>query len=343
MKLTSRAEQGRVDDTKAFAHAIGAPSLLAGGAALALSRPGARAGLSVRPGEDRHSVGPGAAPDVLSRILADQLTRLWGQQVIVHQPAGRGRRGRDPRGGAAPRRRPHALHVACHPTTSRCRSCRAISRSTWCAISCRSASSASIRWWSRRSADLGVNTLPELIALAKKRKGELNVAAGNRGSILHLTGEWLRSATGIDVTLLHYAAAPQAITDMLGGRVQAMIDAVTAMRGAIDGGKLKPLAVATQQARSRIPGPADGGRNHPGLRGDGLARADGAARHARAAGAAGSATTCARCWPSPSCRSATRSSAPTSARPRPSELTAFIREQQQIWRPVIAETAKAIR
>ncbi len=55
------------------------------------------------------------------------------------------------------------------------------------------------------SAELGVNTLPELIALAKKRKGELNFAAGNRGSILHLTAEWLRSATGIDVTLLHYA------------------------------------------------------------------------------------------------------------------------------------------
>ena len=47
----------------------------------------------------------------------------------------------------------------------------------------------------------------ELIALAKKRKGELNFAAGNRGSILHLTGEWLRSAAGIDVTLLHYASA----------------------------------------------------------------------------------------------------------------------------------------
>ena len=55
------------------------------------------------------------------------------------------------------------------------------------------------------SRDLGVSTLPELIALAKKRKGELNIAAGNRGSILHLTGEWLRSATGIDVTLVHYA------------------------------------------------------------------------------------------------------------------------------------------
>ena len=43
------------------------------------------------------------------------------------------------------------------------------------------------------SPALGVSTLPELIALAKKRPGELNIAAGNRGSILHFTAEWLRT------------------------------------------------------------------------------------------------------------------------------------------------------
>ena len=103
-----------------------------------------------------------------------------------------------------------------------------ISRSTCCAISCRSDMSAIIRWCSRRASDLGVNTLAELIALAKKRKGELNFAAGNRGSILHLAAEWLRSATGIEVTLVHYPSASQAITDILGGRVHAMVDAVPA-------------------------------------------------------------------------------------------------------------------
>ena len=126
--------------------------------------------------------------------------------------------------------------------------------------------------------DLGVNTLAELIALAKKRKGELNIAAGNRGSILHLTGEWLRSATGIDVTLVHYPSAPQAIADILGGRVHVMIDAVA----------------AHARRDRRRPAQAAGGRDHrsgcrtfpdlptvaetiPGFRGGRLARADGAA------------------------------------------------------------------
>ena len=170
------------------------------------------------------------------------------------------------------------------------------------------------------SRDLGVNTLPELIALAKKRKGELNIAAGNRGSILHLAGEWLRSAAGIDVTLVHYPSASQAITDMLGGRVHVMIDAVPAMRGAIEGGQLKPLAVATKKRLPNFPGSADGGRDHPGLRGGGLARADGAARHARAAGARIS-DDLRKVLAEPDVRrSATRNSAPTSARPRPRSL-----------------------
>ena len=191
------------------------------------------------------------------------------------------------------------------------------------------------------SADLGVGTLPELIALAKKRKGELNVAAGNRGSILHLTGEWLRSAAGIDVTLLHYASAPQAITDVLGGRVHVMIDAVTSMRGAIDARETQAACGRDRAAPAQDPGPADSGRDHPGLRGGGLARLDGAARHARAA----------RRRISDDLRKVLADPAlqkryeelGTHIRPTtPDELTAFIREQQQIWRPVIAETAKKI-
>ncbi len=47
------------------------------------------------------------------------------------------------------------------------------------------------------SPTLGVNTLAELIASPSAGPGELNISGGNRGSILHLTAEWLRSATGI--------------------------------------------------------------------------------------------------------------------------------------------------
>ena len=52
---------------------------------------------------------------------------------------------------------------------------------------------------------------------------------------------------------MHYPSAPQAITDILGGRVHVMIDAVPAMRGAIEGGQLKPLAVATQKRLPNFP------------------------------------------------------------------------------------------
>ncbi len=113
--------------------------------------------------------------------------------------------------------------------------------------------------------DLGVNTLPELIARAKQRKGELNIAAGNRGSILHLTGEWLRAAAGIEVTLVHYPNSPPAITDILGGRVHAMIDAVAAMRGAIEGGQLKPLAVATKTRLPNFPNLPTAAETIPGF------------------------------------------------------------------------------
>ena len=89
---------------------------------------------------------PGSSPDVCARVLADYLTQLWGQQVIVHQPAGRGRRGRHQGGGARARRTATRSTCRLPPISSRCRSCRRISRSMWCATSCRSAMSATIRW-----------------------------------------------------------------------------------------------------------------------------------------------------------------------------------------------------
>ena len=69
-------------------------SLLASGAALALAAAGGSVsaqGFPTGPVKIVTSVGAGAAPDVISRLFADHLTRLWGQQVIVvNQPGGAG-------------------------------------------------------------------------------------------------------------------------------------------------------------------------------------------------------------------------------------------------------------
>ena len=296
-------------------HALGRRSFLAGAAALAAT--GARAqGFPNGPVKIVTSVGPGSSPDVCARVLADYLTRLWGQQVIVlNQPGGAGAVAIKAVAPAAPDG--HTLYMSLatnfialpelqknfpldvlrdfvpigyvgdHPMVI------------------------------AAGKELGVNTLPEFIALAKKRKGELNIAAGNRGSILHLTGEWLRSATGIDVTLVHYPSATQAITDIL-GRPRARHDRRGGRHARCDRGR------PTQAARGRdakptaeFPRHPDCGRDHPELRGGRLAGADGAARARRPRSRTGSVTMCARSSRSRSSRNATRSSAPMSVRPRP--------------------------
>ena len=317
-------------------------SLLAGGAALALA-PGGATPRAFPPARSRSSPrsAPGSSPDVCARVLADYLTKLWGQQVIVlNQPGGAGAVAIKAVAPAAPDG--HTLYMSLatnfialpqlqenfpvdvlrdfvpigyvgdHPMVI------------------------------AAGRDLGVSTLPELIALAKKRKGELNIASGNRGSILHLTGEWLRSATGIDVTLVHYPSASQAMTDILGGRVHAMIDAVPAMRGAIEGGQLKALAVATQKRLPNFPNLPTVAETLPGFEAVGwLAMM--APPGTPAALARKISDDMRNVLAQPEFRKRYEDLGTYIRLTTPEELTVFIREQQRIWGPVIAETAKKIK
>jgi tripartite-type tricarboxylate transporter receptor subunit TctC len=316
--------------------------VLAGGAALALM-PGATRAQAFPSGPVKivTSVGPGGSPDVLSRILADHLTRLWGQQVIViNQPGAAGAVAI--RAVAGMPADGHALYMSLATNYIGLPELQAnfpidVVRD-FVPIGFVGGHPMNIA----ASAELGVNTLPELIALAKRRKGELNVAAGNRGSILHLTGEWLRAAAGIDVTLLHYPSAPQAITDVIAGRVHVMIDAITSMRGAVDSGKLKPLAVATATRQPKTPDLPTVAETLPGFEAVGwlaLMAPPGTPVPVANKISEDLRTVLARPELQKRFEDLGTSINPTT----PAELTAFIREQQRVWRPVIAETAKALK
>lgn len=316
-------------------------SLLAGAAALTLAA-GAANGQSFPSGPVKIAVavGPGSSPDVILRVVAEHLSRLWGQQaVVINQPGG---------AGAVAIRA-----VAAMPPDGL--SLYMALASNFIALPELQANFpvdvvrdyVPIGYVGEHpmviaaSTDLGVNTLPELLALAKKRKGELNIAAGNRGSILHLTAEWLRIAGGIDATLLHYPAASQAIADVLGGRVHIMIDAITSMRGAIDSGKIKPLAVATKKRLYNFPDLPIVADTLPGFEAMGwfaLMAPPGTPAPLAAKISADLRTVLARAELQKRFEDLGTYIRPTT----PEELTAFIVEQQQIWRPVIAETAKKI-
>ena len=189
---------------------------------------------------------------------------------------------------------------------------------------------------------LGVNTLPELIALIKSKPGEFNIAAGNRGSVLHLAGEWLRSATGTKFTLVHYTGGGKALPDVLGGRVQVDIDALASMRGAIDGGQLKLLAVTTAKRIRTFPQVPTVAETLPGFQAVGWMAL--MAPPGTPAALARKISDDLRKVLVGSDLGKRLDELGTYVNPTtPEGLTAFIQEQQQIWRPVIAETAKSIR
>ncbi len=93
---------------------------------------------------------------------------------------------------------------------------------------------------------LGIKTLPELIALAKQKPGEVSYGVNGIGRLTHLTGELLQSRAGIKLLMVPYSGGTaQIINDMMGKRVGLVLDAYSGIAGAVDAGNAVPLAVAS--------------------------------------------------------------------------------------------------
>jgi tripartite-type tricarboxylate transporter receptor subunit TctC len=98
------------------------------------------------------------------------------------------------------------------------------------------------------SPKLGVNTLSELIALAKQKPGEISYGVTGVGRLTHLTGELLQIRGDINLQMVPYTGgSAQALTDVLGDRIAMIIDGYTGLSSAFQSGQLKPLAVASAQ------------------------------------------------------------------------------------------------
>jgi tripartite-type tricarboxylate transporter receptor subunit TctC len=101
---------------------------------------------------------------------------------------------------------------------------------------------------------LGVKTLPELIALAKKKPGELSYGTNGPGRLTHLTGELLQQKADIKLQMIPYSGGTsKVLTDIMGGRIPLIFEAYSGLAGAIKAGNLVPLAVASPQRVSDFP------------------------------------------------------------------------------------------
>jgi tripartite-type tricarboxylate transporter receptor subunit TctC len=96
-----------------------------------------------------------------------------------------------------------------------------------------------------------VNNLKELIARAKMMPGKLNYASSGQGTPYHMAGELFKSMAGVYLVHIPYRGSSGARTDVLGGQVQVMFDAVPTMVDHIRAGKVKAIAT-TGKTRSAV-------------------------------------------------------------------------------------------
>ena len=98
-----------------------------------------------------------------------------------------------------------------------------------------------------------IRSVPELIAYAKANPGKLSIASAGTGTPAHIAGELFKMMTGVDMVHVPYRGAALALTDLLGGQVQVMIDNMAASLAHIRAGRLRALAVTTATRLEVLP------------------------------------------------------------------------------------------
>jgi len=103
------------------------------------------------------------------------------------------------------------------------------------------------------SANSPFKSVPELIAAAKARPGQLNYASAGTGSATHVNAEKFRSVTGIQATHIPFKGTPETITETIAGRIDFMFTPVLSSLPTIRDNRMRALAVSTARRSSALP------------------------------------------------------------------------------------------
>lgn len=196
---------------------------------------------------------PGASPDVAARIVADALGKIWGQQaVVVNHPGANGSIAARAAADA-----PNDGYTLFIPVSSSFLALPTVAPNLplklprdFTPIGFVAAQPMFIAV----APSLGVKTLPELIALAKKKPGALSIAVTGFGRMTHLTGLLLQEKADIKLLPVPYTRGPaSAIGDVASGRVSIIVEGYSGMIGSVKAGQVKLIAVASQQRLPEFP------------------------------------------------------------------------------------------
>jgi tripartite-type tricarboxylate transporter receptor subunit TctC len=195
---------------------------------------------------------PGGAADVNARRLADRLSRAWQQPVIVQNlSGGAGNVAAAAVAEATPNG--YTLLFAAHPVF-------AVNPLLYEKLPFNADRDftpvvllSKMPHVLLANTALPATTVAELIALAKARPGSLNFASGGAGTSIHLAGELLIDAAGIDIRHVPYRGGAPAVTALIGGEVQLLFDATATAIGHLRGGRVRGLAIASLRRSAVLP------------------------------------------------------------------------------------------
>jgi tripartite-type tricarboxylate transporter receptor subunit TctC len=221
------------------------------GAVAALAAPAAAQSWPSKPVRIVVPFGPGGPADIYARILAQELTEALKQQFVVENKAGAGGTiGADIVAKAAPDG--YTLLMMSNTLTTNetllANKPYALMRDLVAVAPVNSSDLVMVI-----SPSLKATTLRELIALAKAEPGKLAYASAGPGTPYHLAGELFKTMTGTDILHVPHKNSGEARNDVMGGHVQIMFDAVTAMKGNIDAGQVRALGTTGDKRSTVLP------------------------------------------------------------------------------------------
>ncbi len=196
---------------------------------------------------------PGATPDVDARFVAEGLSKLWGQQVIViNHPGANGSIAARAASEAAP-----DGYTLFMPALSTFVALPSVAPNLPLKLPrdfVPIGYTAENPMFFAVNPSLGVSTLPELIALAKKEPGKISIAVTGVGRLTHLTGLLFQQRAGINLLPVPYNGGPAAaLADVGSGRVSMIIEGYSGIVGAVNAGQVKLIAVASPERLPQFP------------------------------------------------------------------------------------------
>jgi len=208
---------------------------------------------------------PGGPNDIIARLYAPQLTSLLGQSVVIENRGGAGGLvGTD----AAVRSEPDGYTFVITNGGSLVITPHVSSKVPYRVPQDFSLITVVTTVPEALVANpkLGVKTLPELVALAKRQPGKLNIGTAGAAGISHLAAELFKVQTGVDAVVVPYRGAAPAVTDLISGQVQLLFADLPVLMPHLSGGTLTALAMAARNRSPSLPDlPTTGEFGYPDL------------------------------------------------------------------------------